>query len=76
MADISLVQILTGGGIPALFALLLVWTLKTSSAREERLMKREDTLLEKLDELAKTMARISSQLESLTREIDRIREKP
>ena len=36
-------------------------------------MAREEKVLAKLDELAQTIARISIQLDSLTREIDRMR---
>lgn len=73
MADGSLVSLLTNGGIPAMFAFLLLYTLYTSNRREERLMAREEKVLDKLDELAHTIARISTQLDSLTREIDRMR---
>ena len=73
MDDASLVSLLTSGGIPAMFAFLLLYTLYTSNRREERLMAREEKVLDKLDELAHTIARISTQLDSLTREIDRMR---
>lgn len=73
MADASLVSLLASGGVPAMFAFLLLYTLYTSNRREERLMAREEKVLDKLDELAHTIARISTQLDSLTREIDRMR---
>lgn len=73
MADAGMIQLLTNGGVPAMFAMLLVYTLYTSNKREERLMAREEKVLDKLDELAHTIARISTQLDSLTREIDRMR---
>jgi hypothetical protein len=84
MGDVSLLQLLTSGGVPAMFAALLIWTLKTSADREERnlkvsadreerLMRREEMVLAKLDEMSKTILRISTQLDSLAREIDRMR---
>lgn len=73
MADASLVSLLTTGGVPAMFAFLLMYTLYTSNRREERLMAREEKVLAKLDELAQTISRISTQLDTLTREIDRMR---
>lgn len=73
MGDLTLIQLMTNGGIPAMFAALLAYTLVTSNRREERLMAREEKVLAKLDELAQTIARISIQLDSLTREIDRMR---
>lgn len=66
MADMSLIQILGSGGTSAMFAFLLWWTLSTSQKREER-------LLQKLDEISKTQSSIVLQLESLAREIDRMR---
>jgi hypothetical protein len=59
--------------MPAMFAALLIWTLKTSAEREERLMRREEKVLAKLDEMSQTILRISTQLDSLAREIDRMR---
>ena len=73
MGDPSIIQILTNGGIPAMFATLLMYTLITSNKREERLMAREEKVLAKLDDLSQTIMRISSQLDSLVREIDRVR---
>ena len=73
MADASLIQLLTNGGVPAMFAMLLVYTLYTSNKREERLMAREEKVLDKLDELAQTIARISTQLDTLARDIARMR---
>jgi hypothetical protein len=84
MGDGQLLSLLTNGGVPAMFAALLIWTLKTSADREERniklsadreerLMKREEMVLSKLDEMSKTILRISTQLDSLAREIDRMR---
>lgn len=73
MGDPSIIQILTNGGIPAMFATLLMYTLVTSNKREERLMAREEKVLAKLDDLSQTIMRISSQLDSLVREIDRLR---
>jgi len=73
MAEASIIQILTNGGIPAMFATLLMYTLITSNKREERLMAREEKVLAKLDDLSQTIMRISSQLDSLVREIDRLR---
>lgn len=73
MGDPSIIQILTNGGIPAMFATLLMYTLITSNKREERLMAREEKVLAKLDDLSQTIMRISSQLDSLVREIDRLR---
>lgn len=73
MADASLVTLLANGGVPAMFAFLLLYTLYTSNRREERLMAREEKVLAKLDELASTISRISLQLDSLAREIDRMR---
>ena len=73
MAEASIIQLLTNGGIPAMFATLLMYTLITSNKREERLMAREEKVLTKLDDLSQTIMRISSQLDSLVREIDRLR---
>lgn len=73
MADAGMIQLLTNGGVPAMFAMLLVYTLYTSNKREERLMAREEKVLDKLDELAQTIARISTQLDTLARDIDRMR---
>jgi hypothetical protein len=73
MAEASIIQLLTEGGIPAMFAALLMYTLHTSAKREERLMQREEKVLAKLDELAQTISRISTQLDTLTRDIDRMR---
>ena len=73
MAEASIIQLLTDGGIPAMFAALLMYTLHTSARREERLMQREEKVLAKLDELAQTISRISTQLDTLTRDIDRMR---
>ena len=73
MAEASIIQLLTDGGIPAMFAALLMYTLHTSAKREERLMQREEKVLAKLDELAQTISRISTQLDTLTRDIDRMR---
>jgi len=73
MGDPSIIQLLTNGGIPAMFATLLMYTLITSNKREERLMAREEKVLAKLDDLSQTIMRISSQLDSLVREIDRLR---
>ena len=73
MGDPSIIQILTNGGIPAMFATLLMYTLITSNKREERLMAREEKVLAKLDDLSQTIMRISSQLVSLVREIVRLR---
>ena len=73
MAEASLIQLLTEGGIPAMFAALLMYTLHTSAKREERLLQREEKVLAKLDELAQTISRISTQLDTLTRDIDRMR---
>ncbi len=73
MGELTGLQLLTSGGMPAMFAALLVWTLKTSADREERLMRREEKVLSKLDEMSQTILRISTQLDSLAREIDRMR---
>jgi outer membrane murein-binding lipoprotein Lpp len=73
MVEASLIQLLTEGGIPAMFAALLMYTLHTSAKREERLLQREEKVLAKLDELAQTISRISTQLDTLTRDIDRMR---
>ena len=73
MAEASIIQLLTEGGIPAMFAALLMYTLHTSAKREERLLQREEKVLAKLDELAQTISRISTQLDTLTRDIDRMR---
>jgi hypothetical protein len=73
MGELTVLQLLTSGGMPAMFAALLVWTLKTSADREERLMRREEKVLSKLDEMSQTILRISTQLDSLAREIDRMR---
>lgn len=73
MPDAALVSLLTNGGVPAMFAFLLLYTLYTSNRREERLMAREEKVLAKLDELAQAISRISTQLDTLTREIDRMR---
>ena len=73
MGDLTLIQLMTNGGIPAMFAALLMYTLHTSAKREERLMQREEKVLAKLDELAQTISRISTQLDTLTRDIDRMR---
>ncbi len=73
MGELTVLQLLTSGGMPAMFAALLVWTLKTSAEREERLMRREEKVLSKLDEMSQTILRISTQLDSLAREIDRMR---
>lgn len=61
----SLIKLLSDGGIPAMFALLLVYTLHTSTKREER-------LLVKLDEHARILGTITAQLEALNREIERM----
>ena len=74
MPEASIVQLLTNGGIPAMFASLLMYTLVTSNKREERLMAREEKVLAKLDELSQTIMRISGQLDSLVKEIDRLRD--
>jgi len=74
MPEASIIQLLTNGGIPAMFAALLVYTLVTSNKREERLMAREEKVLAKLDELSQTIMRISGQLDSLVKEIDRLRD--
>lgn len=66
MLDASFIQMLGNGGTSFMFALLLVWTLKTSREREERLLNR-------LDDIAKTQVSIVMQLESLAKEIDRMR---
>jgi hypothetical protein len=63
----SLIKLLTDGGIPAMFALLLVYTLHASTKREER-------LLSKLDEHATILGKITMQLEALSREIERMQE--
>ena len=73
MVEASLIQLLTDGGIPAMFASLLIYTLHTSAKREERLMQREEKVLAKLDDLSQTIMRISAQLDSLVKEIDRLR---
>ena len=73
MAEASIIQMLTTGGVPAMFAALLMYTLITSNKREERLMAREEKVLTKLDDLSQTIMRISTQIESLAREIDRMR---
>jgi hypothetical protein len=73
MGELTVLQLLTSGGMPAMFAALLIWTLKTSAEREERLMRREEKVLSKLDEMSQTILRISTQLDSLAREIDRMR---
>lgn len=73
MAESSIIQLLTEGGIPAMFAALLMYTLHTSARREERLMQREEKVLAKLDDLSQTIMRISAQLDSLVKEIDRLR---
>jgi hypothetical protein len=73
MAEASIIQLLAGGGIPAMFAALLMYTLHTSAKREERLMQREEKVLAKLDDLSQTIMRISAQLDSLVKEIDRLR---
>ena len=73
MVEASIIQLLTEGGIPAMFAALLMYTLHTSAKREERLLQREEKVLAKLDELAQTISRISTQLDTLTRDIDRMR---
>lgn len=64
----SLIKLLTDGGIPAMFALLLVYTLHASTRREER-------LLAKLDEHAHILGKITSQLEALSREIEHMQDK-
>ena len=69
----AIVTLLSEGGIPAMFSALLMYTLYTSNKREEKLMAREEKVLAKLDDLASTIARISTQLDSLAREIDRMR---
>ena len=74
MPEASIIQLLTNGGIPAMFATLLMYTLVTSNKREERLMAREEKVLAKLDELSQTIMRISGQLDSLVKEIDRLRD--
>lgn len=56
-----------------MFAALLMYTLHTSAKREERLMQREEKVLAKLDDLSQTIMRISAQLDSLVKEIDRLR---
>lgn len=61
----SLIKLLTDGGIPAMFALLLVYTLHASTRREER-------LLAKLDEHAHILGKITSQLEAISKEIERM----
>ena len=61
----SLIKLLTDGGIPAMFALLLVYTLHTSNRREERLMTR-------MDEHAQILVKITSQLEAISKEIERM----
>lgn len=68
----SIVKLLSDGGIPAMFSALLLYTLYTSNRREERLMSREEKVLAKLDELAQTISRISTQLDTLARDIDRM----
>lgn len=73
MAEASIVKLLAEGGIPAMFAALLMYTLHTSAKREERLMQREEKVLAKLDDLSQTIMRISAQLDSLVKEIDRLR---
>lgn len=73
MVESSIIQLLTEGGIPAMFAALLMYTLHTSAKREERLMQREEKVLAKLDDLSQTIMRISAQLDSLVKEIDRLR---
>jgi len=73
MAEASIIQLLADGGIPAMFAALLMYTLHTSAKREERLMQREEKVLAKLDDLSQTIMRISAQLDSLVKEIDRLR---
>ena len=73
MAESSIIQLLAEGGIPAMFAALLMYTLHTSAKREERLMQREEKVLAKLDDLSQTIMRISAQLDSLVKEIDRLR---
>ena len=73
MAEASIIQLLTDGGITAMFAALLMYTLHTSAKREERLMQREEKVLAKLDDLSQTIMRISAQLDSLVKEIDRLR---
>lgn len=73
MVESSIIQLLTEGGIPAMFAALLMYTLHTSARREERLMQREEKVLAKLDDLSQTIMRISAQLDSLVKEIDRLR---
>jgi hypothetical protein len=73
MPEATILSLLTNGGVPAMFAFLLMYTLYTSNRREERLMAREEKVLAKLDELASTISRISLQLDSLAREIDRMR---
>jgi hypothetical protein len=73
MGETQMLTLLTNGGMPAMFAALLIWTLKTSAEREERLMRREEKVLAKLDEMSQTILRISTQLDSLAREIDRMR---
>ena len=64
----SLIKLLTDGGIPAMFALLLVYTLHASTRREER-------LLAKLDEHAHILGKITSQLEALSRELEHMQDK-
>lgn len=64
----SLIKLLTDGGIPAMFALLLVYTLHASTRREER-------LLAKLDEHAHILGKITSQLEALSKEIEHMQDK-
>lgn len=73
MAESSIIKLLAEGGIPAMFAALLMYTLHTSAKREERLMQREEKVLAKLDDLSQTIMRISAQLDSLVKEIDRLR---
>ena len=64
----SLIKLLTDGGIPAMFAMLLVYTLHASTKREER-------LLAKLDEHANILSKITSQLEALSREIEHMQDR-
>ena len=63
----SLIKLLSDGGIPAMFAALLVYTLHASTKREER-------LLTKLDDHAQILGKITTQLEALQREIERIQD--
>ena len=65
MVEAELIKLLSNGGITAMFAFLLWWTLETSRKREERLLTR-------LDEQAKLLDKITVQLDHMAKEMERI----